>query len=373
MTTVEYNHQGIDIVEINVETKGTSFADFTTKDVVLNSEFDYVFGVTSLDVDCSNLPIFPPTTNDTLITIVKRTIAPAQAPGGLAVADHTPTFAVTPTGRRYFDTSSFMENLSTFANTFSEAQDDAGLVGADHGGANIAADFLSDNNLIYLRIGFDTSCRIKLKGVSQFWNNFALKFSDFAVKLFQVEELIQRIGNDNFLSVSLVGGAYVATGLVAANGNVIAGNNARDSVVTGTRSMLKFLDSRLYMELHTHLPISRNLKIVNGEEKTDISIARIPFANQASATIFSQDNVIAEDLELTTRTYCGKVSFIEKTSPITRWNRLTTSYEQRIFRFQLYCVYNVFAGGSFTQQTKKVEFDADGYWNLGLRFVNMIK
>jgi hypothetical protein len=373
MTTVEYNLQGIDIVELNIETKGTSFADFTTKDVVLNSQFDYIFGVTSLDVDCSNLPIFPPSTNETLITIVKRTIAPAQAPGGLANADHTPTFSVTPAGKRYFDTSSFLENLSTFANTFAEAQDNAGLVGAAHGGADIAPDFLSDNNLVYLKIGIDTSCRIKIKGVSQFWDNFAIKFSDFAVKIFQIEDIIQRIGNSNFLSVTLAAGNYVANGLVAANGNVQAGGNLRDSVVTGTRSMLKFLDARLYMEVHTHLPISRNLKIVNGEEKTDISIARVPFINDATATIFCQNNVIAEDLEFTTRTYCGKVSFIKKTDPITRWTTLTTSYEQRIFRFQLYCVYNVFAAGVFSQQIKKVVFDADGYWNMGLRFVNMIK
>ena len=72
MTAISYNREGIDVVELKMTTPGTNRSHFTANDVILNSNLDYIFAITDLNVDCSGLPIFPPATNDTFITIKKR-------------------------------------------------------------------------------------------------------------------------------------------------------------------------------------------------------------------------------------------------------------------------------------------------------------
>ena len=65
--------------------------------------------------------------------------------------------------------SSFVAALSTFANTFSQLQDAAGIVGAQHGGGpDIAAGAQEQEGVPYLKIGIDASGRLKFSGVSGF-------------------------------------------------------------------------------------------------------------------------------------------------------------------------------------------------------------
>ena len=195
--------------------------------------------------------------------------------------------------------------------------------------------------------------------------------SDFGKKLFQYEHLT---GVGNTLSVTVVGGLYTADGLLdnAVPPVVVAGGNLRKTSITAQNSILKFADHRLYITVETHLPIKTQMKILNGKEKTENSIVRIPFLNEALTTIYSRNGEIVEDISLTTKSYSGRVSFINKSNPVRQWNQLVTAYEQKIFRFQLYCVYNVFANGSFSQVKKNVPFDSDGSWDLTIRFVNKI-
>ena len=114
------------------------------------------------------------------------------------------------------------------------------------------------------------------------------------------------------------------------------------------------------------------MKVLNGKEKMDTSIIRVPFLNEAVSTIYSRNGEIVEDVSLTTKSYAGRMSFVNKTEQIRQWNQLISSYEQKIFRFQLYVIYNEFVNGGFTQVKKDVEFDKDGSWDLTLRFVNKI-
>ena len=92
MTTVKINNEGIDIVELKIQTTGSNRS--TAKDVLLNSDLDYIFAVTDLSVDCSKLPIFPPDTTNTFITIKKRRVGVAT--NALPNANVSPTFGVSP-------------------------------------------------------------------------------------------------------------------------------------------------------------------------------------------------------------------------------------------------------------------------------------
>ena len=174
----------------------------------------------------------------------------------------------------------------------------------------------------------------------------------------------------NNLSVTTANGIQNTTGLVA-NG-VCGGNNLTVSTLIARSSVLKFCDHRHYLTVETHLPILKGLKVIDGEEKTESSLIRVPFDNKATTTIHCEDGRVEDDIQLTTKCYVGRVNFIHKTEPIRQWTTLTSSYEQRIFRFQLYCIYNVFANGVFTHTRMDVPFDTLGDWNMTLRFVNKL-
>ena len=376
MTTVSLNSEGTDIVELKLETTGSNFCHFTSDDNLLNSDLQYIFAVTDLNVDCSKLPIFAPATDEVILRIRKRTIGVLyNATTDAAV--NTNTFQITPNGSKYYDVTSFIAALSTFANTFSEELDAVGIDAATHGGGNnVVAGHMAGDGTPYLKIGMDASGRLEIEGVAQFWNHFVIGISNFGLKLLQLEHLA--VGN--ILSVTLDPG----TGIYGTDGNppVVVGGNVTYPITGGAnltatsliaqKSILTFADQRLYLTCDTHLSVKNNMKVLNGKEKMDTSIIRVPFLNEAVSTIYSRNGEIVEDVSLTTKSYAGRMSFVNKTEQIRQWNQLISSYEQKIFRFQLYVIYNEFVNGEFTQVKKDVEFDKDGSWDLTLRFVNKI-
>ena len=377
MTAVSYNREGIDVVELKLTTTGSNRSHFTAQDVILNSSLDYIFGITDLNIDCSDLPIFPPDTNNVFLTIKKRRVGQALD-ATLPDADVSPTFSITPQTRRYFDVSTFIAALSTFANTFSQLQDAAGIDQATHGGGQgTGVGAMANDGTQFLKIGIDAGGRLKFEGVSFFWNHFVIMLSDYAISLFQAQDIVQKVGDVKFPFIGItttgVGAAAVETanGLLH-NGVVRVGGNLVRSILIARGSILKYLDHRLYITVETHLPTIKGLKVLNGEEKSDRSLIRIPFDNQATSTIFSQENRIVDNVELTTKSYVGRVSFVDKSHQIRQWNTLKSSYEQRIFRFQLYCVYLEFANGVFSQKKRDVPFSTLGEWNMTIRFVNKL-
>jgi len=369
MTSVRLNTKGIDIVELRLETTGSNFCHFTSKDNILNSDLEYIFGVTDLNADISNLPIFPPATDDVFLTIKKRHIGTALHALPNANEQLAPAFfGIFPNGTKYHDTTTFIAALSTFANTFSNVHDSAGINANHHGGGpNIPPDTFRDEGKTLLKIGITSSGKLRIEGLAEFWNHFVIVFSDYALKLFHLEKHVVQ----NSLSVTLINGVYTPEGLLV-NGDVVAGGNLTNTAIFATNSILTFLDHRLYVTCETHLAIKNNLKVVNGKEQTDATIVRVPFLNEAVATIYSRHNEIVDDISLTTKCYSGRMSFVSKTGGIRQWNDLLTAYEQRIFRFQLFCIYNVFANGVFSQVKKDVPFEDDGSWDLSIRFVNKL-
>ena len=379
MTAVKLNHEGVDVLEVRASATDSNEIHFTAKHNLFNADLNYVFACTDLNVDCSSLPIFPPATDDTLFTIKKRHLTNA---GDGTLEDVSfggviQRFQVQRAGRKYFDVASFMSDASNTAYTFSKQQDEAGVVGVDHGGDTKAVNYykeLDGGPFNYLNIGFDAGGRILFEGVSGFWNNFVIEFSPFAIKLFHLQDVVGVTALDsNKLSLTMVGGVVSTQGLYVDINNLRAGGILTVGTVIGKNSVLKFLDSRLFLTVETHLPIERNLRVNNGVEETDASIVRVPFLNQAESTIYSRDNIIADETSLTTKSYVGKINFVSKNKPIMKWITLTSSYEQRIFRFQLYCIYNVFAAATgFTQTKLAVPLTDFAEWDLSLRFVSKI-
>ena len=60
MSVIQTNARGVDVVELEFYTKGTNQAQVTTRDNVVDSTKDYVFGVSELIIPNSSLPLFKP-------------------------------------------------------------------------------------------------------------------------------------------------------------------------------------------------------------------------------------------------------------------------------------------------------------------------
>ncbi len=366
--SVTLNHTDVDIVQLNVEQKGNSTINITTRDIVLNSNLDYIFAVDQLDCDTSNLPIFEPTLNDTLFTIKKRHTGTTIA--NLVNADNTPTFQIDPAGRRFFDTSSFLVAISEWANQFSTLQDAAGIDAASHND-DIDADYFDNNNLRLLQVGVDASGRLLFTGVAEFWNNYVIVFSDFAKTVFKFEDLLEV----NVLAATTV--AHVVSYNLLTNNNVgggvQAGGNNRKIAAKSKTSIYSHLDQRLYLEVTTDLPIARKLKIKNSKENTDVAICRVPFINDIRTVMSVQNDVIQNEHDTSIKSYVGRHSFVKKTETITDWNVLKTAYDQRVFRFSLFVVWHMWTATGFEQTAKQVDFKIDEFWNMGIRFISRIK
>ena len=74
MSVIQTNARGTDIVELEFYTKGSHQAQVTTRDNVVASDKDYVFGVSELIIPSSSLPLFRPGTVAELFRIKMRVV-----------------------------------------------------------------------------------------------------------------------------------------------------------------------------------------------------------------------------------------------------------------------------------------------------------
>ena len=70
--------------------------------------------------------------------------------------------------------------------------------------------------------------------------------------------------------------------------------------------------------------------------------------------------------------YAGQTNFIRKSDANFQWNKLSTAYELKFFRFQVYIWYRVWDDA--TQRWKltkdKLIVPDQQYWELSVRFVS---
>ena len=210
-------------------------------------------------------------------------------------------------------------------------------------------------------------------GKSHFWNHFVIEFTDFGADVLQMRDVIdsnKRLSLTRDIQTNVISN----TGLLDVNDAVQPGNILNFNTVIARDSCLKFLDHRKFIQVESHLPYERNLMVINGQEQTDMSILRCPINNRATATITCEDRVITDNVSIQVKNYVGRVPFQSKTEPVKQWNRLQTAFGQRVFRFQIYCVYNVYNLNTlnFDETKIKVPFDDFSGWSLSIRFVSKL-
>ena len=379
MSVIQTNSRGVDVVELEFYTKGSHQAQVTTRDNVVASDKDYVFGVSELIIPSSSLPLFKPGTDTELFRIKKRILGAGATTfvdiENLADTAFDSTFSITDT-KKIFTIPQLISELSAWAASFTFQVDEAGVVGlAQGGGPNIAAGAA----VRWLLIDITASGQLILKCASDFLNHFIIKASPFAIHLFGLQDFVdptepQKTGG--YIGVTFDVNAPAAqafTHSVFDNaGNIVGGNNISDFNMVGSKSMFGTCDTRLCTTVESHLNYPSSMKVVDSKEQTDRAIARYYYDTQTQVQLNSDNGVLTSSSKITTKSRLGQVALKKRQDPIQKWTQLNSALEQRLFRFQIFTTYRVFkvATGKVVLERVKVPFTLEDYWTLTITFVS---
>ena len=377
MTQVVLNRHGVDHVSLTMTTTGHHVASATTNSQLLDPTLEYVLRINQLNCPTDTIPIFPPNTNVELFRIKRRvpgtTLLAFNA--GMATAFDT-VFRTTQAGIQHFTAASFLTSVAKQGSNFNGQQDGLGVQGVAP----------ANTNHVYLKISLNADGCTEFVGSAVFWNNFAIVFTERGKNLFGVEEyvnedLILAITRraDQTLVYEMFDLDYPAPLNIVGTGNVIdpANDQNYDEIlntirVVGAYPILKNLDHRLFVSVETDLNTLDGIKLVDGIESNDRSIAKHYFEDHTKVLLTSDEGRLLEDVNLELDAYVGQHSFIKKTNPSRHWVTLTSSLEQRFFRFQLYITYRHVVNGKYIFTRYAYPLNEEDYWTVGIEFVSKV-
>ena len=144
--------------------------------------------------------------------------------------------------------------------------------------------------------------------------------------------------------------------------------------ITGDYPLFQNLDHRYFVSVETDLLVSQAIKVVDGKQTIDRSIAKIFFPTNCKVLLQSEDGVLREDIDFEITSRIGQHAFVKKTQPSRQWTALQTSYDLRFYRFHLYVTYRYFKTPEnkwvFTRM--KYPIKKEDSWTIGLEFVSLV-
>ena len=375
MTDVTLNRNGVDHVGFTMTTTGSNVASATLDKLLLDPTKEYVLRITSLNAPTGGIPIFGfneagTALNSPLFQIRKRVVGTNRNnfnTSGVFDTDFYTFFnTVDPiTDQNYFTTASFITSLAKHGNNFTQQQDAIGGFGAP-----------ANSQHEYLRIRLNADGCVEWIGTSTFWENFALKFTEYGKVLFGVSPFLDQ---DLTMSVttladhSITHDMYDPTGVIADTGNDPAYLVTASTIkLTSTSSIFKHLEHRYFVSVETDLMVQSQIKVVDGKETIDRTIAKKYFPSSTKVLLQSSDGLLSDDIDFEIEAVLGQYSFIKKTSPSRHWVTLTSSYELRYFVFRLYITYRRFQDGKFLMTRLKYPVSLDDSFTIGLEFVSKV-
>lgn len=286
-------------------------------------------------------------------------------------------FTTTQAGIQHLTTSSFLTSLAKQGSNFNGQQDAIGVQGVAP----------ANSRHVYLQIRLNADGCTEFVGSAVFWNNFAVVFTERAVVLFGVREYVNE---DLIMAVSRranhtlvyemfdVAHPNLAPPIPLGTGNIIDIPNHQlyqDVIntvrIVGNYPIFKNLDHRLFVSVETDLN-THSIKLVDGRESNDRAIAKVYFEDNAKVLLTSDDGKLLEDINLELDAFVGQHSFIKKTRPSRHWVTLTSSFEQRFFRFQVYITYRRFVDNKYIFTRYAYPLTIEDYWTLSLEFVSKV-
>jgi hypothetical protein len=291
-------------------------------------------------------------------------------------------FQISP-NRKMYGTTEFVKALQDMATLLNRNLTKTGLVAAwTSGGVETVAaqDVNAERDVIqYLNFYTTNDGSLELKGTRNFWNAFYIEFTAYGASLLGIK-LSQLQNHLNHYYLAATGNSFT-TPFIAA---VQVGQNP---IVTehqlqaplNTLETLTFVfdtpiyqscDQRVSISVTSHLSILSNVKVENGQQKADRTIAEAFFENTVTSEMTRTDTRF--ETKLTSKIYAGQMNLIRKSDMYHEWHRLLTSFDAKFFRFYIHKTYRVFniQTEKWSIETTPLKIEEDDYWLLQIRFVS---
>ena len=404
MTTVEINRSGTDQASIDIFQTGSFESAVTLRHDLLDSKLNYHFAVTSLSVPLNKAPIFKLNAPVELFRIERRDVGNSVAddltlhiPGGNLPGDIVPAnvreFSISPNNKMY-DVTSFVKLLANWTRGFNQYWTLVGFNPQGGGYSNTANALdaityeemseLGAYQLINVRLTADGTLQFVASDI--FWNNFVFRFTrEGAARLGfynQIESVNRPVGQHfavdtthYFIAKTLAAGVFtnawlgVDAGFV---GDILAGDMLQEAIISSDHPLYQSVDQRIKCTVEWHGPSANNVAILDETETIDRSIAEAYFESKLENMIRFDEEGVFENMTMQSKMYAGQTNFIRKSDANFQWNKLSTAYELKFFRFQIYIWYRVWNDATQTWQLSKDKLIVPDqqYWELSVRFVS---
>jgi hypothetical protein len=318
-------------------------------------------------------------------------------PQGVYFTDSDFQFTVSH-NRKMFSTSEFIQSLKGWALRFNQKMTQTGIAHA-HYGLTAAQIIDAQGNAVvvagvplvqangqpvpgsadlvvpYLQFNSTNDGSIEVAGTQHFWDLFTIEFNAYGASLLGVD-LSQLINHNNRYFLGATGDSFATPFLVldAATQEyryVLPANTNAHTMQTGT-PIYQSCDQRVKISVTSHLNIVSNIKIENGIQKADRTIAEAFFENKLTSEMQRDGQTF--QTKLTSKIYGGQMNLIRKSDPYHDWHKLLNSFDTKFFRFYIHITYRIFdmATNTWSIQTKPLPVNDNDYWIMQIRFVSDI-
>ena len=429
MTSVVLNKVGMDLVDIEVQQKGTAFTDIFFQDPVLDYTKEYVLGVSELCVPLGDEPMLTqvPATENLIAVHRKGYYAPDAATGmvqtwfpvyyGELRANAIPHVHVghphagaalvangnvlpmniigstwTKLKAHYKGTniqtpSQFYDELNKWIASLNVRLD--AMFAAEHASAALG------NNVgvaptCNLKAVVSPAGRISIRGSADFWKLCYFDLTPYGQVLLGTKTCLLHVGPNQ--GTTAEAGVFTegltefnqATGLplIAAPFNAAESAFVNPGVIGGphvTRvfqySALRYMESRLRIEVDADLSIPANILVENGKQKMHYNIASFALPNRYKSEIVlnQADDQVQEETCIITESHVGDVILKDKLTPVSDWYRLQDSSNLQNMRLHIFVVRRDWdaSKSEFTLVRNRLRMSNMASWKLTLKFVQL--
>lgn len=382
MTDVVLNRIGIDHVSLTMTTQGSSVAMTTLNELLLDPTKEYCCRVTEINAPINSLPIFGFDAADAILdeelfrikyrgddgtVVTKIQFDAGYETTNLGVPFESRLRTKGAGGRIMYAQSSFLTEMGRHANSITQGLDKIGF-----------APFYANDKHEYFKIRLNADGCAEFIGSSVFWNFFVVQFTERGKVLFGTGPFCDE---NNIMAVSTRKVTNVQEYKLFDNNTIIDLSNhanykkATDSVkIVGSYPLFKNLDLRYFVSVETDLLVQQSIKVVDGKQSVDQSIAKSYFPSTCKVNLQSEGGILKEDCDIQLETRVGQFAFIKKTQPSDHWVSLKTSYDVRFFRFNLNVTYRVFDAATqrFLLNRRKYPISQNDSWDISIEFVSKL-
>ena len=366
MSNVTVNKVGMDIVDVEVRSKGSPSTDMFFQDPILDFTRDYVIGVSELVIPLNSEPMLSGNPQNDILFQVR-----IRDPGMDATDPHSYPVEAGKYKLSDWDTNTaaeFYKSLLRFSINWS------GQFGQHIDQA------LGLMNPREFKIVVHAGGRVNFVGNAEFWIHHFIELSNYGM------EVLGTGTRYIHSTLPLAGGPVtreagdLTVGGLSARGNIQGTFETQDIVqlrvlrqtreLVSPRASLSTLEHRLRIELDADLSVAANILMENNSQKVHYNIASFAFPTSVTQELDTIRGGV-EDVKFVTKLLTGKYVVKAKQTPTTDWYRLLATANVQNMRLHVFIVrreYNE-ATASWHLVRNELTIRAQDVWDATLKFV----